>query len=227
MAIICRSHRLLFIMAPRTGCTAIGDLLCDKLQGEFLPKSDVVDTSGTAILRHKHNTLRDLFQHGLLTPDEKTRLFTFTSVRNPFDSLVSLYVKLSTTYQYLLEDKASFVHRDPGYIEDMNWCRTHSFDDWIARRYAPRRVLRVFKRRPRASMFSRYTDGADYVMRFERLQADFDEVLRRVGLEGLSIPRINPTPDRGPDYRAYYSPASRRLVEAALAEDLSRYGYSF
>lgn len=227
MAIICRSHGLLFIMAPRTGSTAIGDLLCDRLHGEFLPKTDVVDTQGVAVLRHKHNTLRDLFNHGLLTPQEKARLFTFTCVRNPFDSLVSLYVKLSTTYQYLLEDKASFIHRDPGYIEDMNWCRTHSFDDWIKRRYAPRRVLRFFRRKPRASMFSRYTDGADYVMRFERLQEGFDEVLRRAGLERLVIPVINTTPDRVSDYRRYYTPESRRLVESALSEDLKRYEYTF
>jgi hypothetical protein len=218
---------MLFIMPPRTGSTAIGELLCEKLGGEYLPKSDVIDTQGVAVLRHKHNTLRDLLTHGLLTPQEKASLFTFTCVRNPFDSLVSLYVKLSTTYQYLLEDKASFIHRDPGYMEDMNWCRTHSFDEWIERRYGRRRVWRLFSRAPRASMFSRFTDGADYVMRFEKLQEGFDEVLSRVGLERLTIPLINPTPDRAADYRGYYSPKSRRLVEAALADDLERYGYTF
>ena len=227
MAIICRSHGLLFIMAPRTGCTAIGELLCDRLHGEFIPKADVVDAQGVAVLKHKHNTLQDLFHHGLLTPQEKSRLFTFTCVRNPFDSLVSLYVKLSTTYQHRLEDKAFFLHRDPGYMEDLNWCRTHSFDDWIQRRYAPRRVLRFFRRKPRASMFGRYTDGADYVMRFERLQEGFDEVLRLAGLDRLVIPVINSTRNRNSDYRAYYSPESRRLVEAVLSEELKRYGYTF
>jgi len=227
MAIICRSQGLLFIMVPRTGCTAIGDLLCKELGGKFLPEDDILDARGVALLRYKHNTLSQLFEHGLLTAQEKARLFTFTCVRNPFDSLVSLYVKLSSTYQSLLEDNTAFVHRDPGYIDEMNWCRTHTFDEWLERRYAPRRVLRVFKRRRRASMFSQYIDGADYVMRFERLQDDFDEVLRRVGLPRLDIPVFNATPDRVPDYRVYYSDRSRRLVESVFRADLTRDGYRF
>jgi Sulfotransferase family. len=214
-------------MTPRTGCTAIGDLLCEQLEGEYVPKSDIVGPEGFIILGHKHNSVHELFEHGVLTPSEKAQVFTFTAVRNPFDSLVSLYVKLASTYQYLMEDKAAFIHRDPGYIDEMHWCRTHSFDDWIERRYAPRRVFRFFRMRRRASMFQRYVDGADYVMRFERLQDDFDEVLRRVGLEPLKIPLYNATPDRESDYRAYYSRRSRQLVESAFSDDLARYGYRF
>jgi Sulfotransferase family len=227
MAIISRPYGLLFIMAPRTGCTAIGNLLCDRLHGEYLPKSDVLDSRGFAVLRHKHNTLRELFEHGLLTPQEKARLFTFTCVRNPFDSLVSLYIKLSTTYRDLLQDKDAFIHRIPGYIDEMNWCRTHSFDEWLERRYAPRPVARFFKLRRRKSMFARYTDGADYVMRFERLQEGFDAVLRQVHLESVEIPFFNATPDRVSDYRTYYSPRSRCLIEHVFSDDLKRYGYRF
>ena len=227
MAIISRAHGLLFIMTPRTGCTAIGDLLCDKLEGEYLPTTDIVDPGGLIIVGHKHNSVHELLEHGLLTPKEKAGLFTFTAVRNPFDSLVSLYVKLASTYQYLLEDKDAFIHRDPGYMDEMNWCRTHSFDEWIERRYAPRRVLRLFRVRRRASMFQRYIEGAEVVMRFERLQQDFDDVLRRVGLEPLNIPFFNATPNRGSDYRAYYSQRSRRLVESAFSDDLDRFSYRF
>jgi Sulfotransferase family len=227
MAIICRAHSLLFIMAPRTGCTAVANLLCQELGGEFLPESDILDARGFAVMRHKHNTLKQLYEHHLLTPDEKNRFFTFTCVRNPYDSLVSLYVKLSSTYQYLLEDDTAFVHRVPGYVESMHWCRTHSFDEWIEERYGPRRVLRFFKKRRRASMYRRYTEGADFVMRFEQLQQDFDVVLQRAGLDPLKIPFFNATPERGSDYRAYYGKRSRELVESALEEDLQRYGYRF
>lgn len=227
MAIICRDHALLFIMAPRTGCTAVGNLLCRDLGGEFLPQSDVVDSDGRAVMRHKHNTLRQLYHYDLLSPDEKKRLLTFTCVRNPFDSLVSLYIKLSSTYQHLLNDSTSFVHRVPGYVESMQWCRTHSFDEWIQQRYAPRRFLKIFRRPRRASMFGRYTDGADIVMRFERLQSDFEEVLQTAGLPPMQVPFDNATPERDRDYRSYYSKQSRALVESALGDDLHRYGYRF
>ena len=44
MAIICRKYKLLFIMTPRTACTAIGELLCDHYDGEFLPGEDILDS---------------------------------------------------------------------------------------------------------------------------------------------------------------------------------------
>src|SRR5215468_1500064 len=44
MAIICRQYGLLFIMTPRTACTAVGDLLCTHYGGEFIPAEDILDS---------------------------------------------------------------------------------------------------------------------------------------------------------------------------------------
>jgi hypothetical protein len=226
MAIICRDHRLLFIMTPRTGCTAIGELLAEKLGGEYLPEADVVDERGMIAVPQKHTTLRQLLEHGILSEDERRRVLVFTCVRNPFDSLVSLYVKKAITYQSLLGDPSAFIHRVPGYVEDMAWCRSHSFDEWVERHYAPS-ILDRMLRRKRRSMFGKFTDGVDVVMQFERLQADFDSVLAQVGLAPMTIPTINPTPERDADYRRYYSSRSRRIVEYLSREDNNRYGYRF
>ena len=91
MAIICRQHGLLFIMTPRTACTAVGDLLCTHYGGEFIPSEDILDSHGFIAVQKKHSTLPELIKHKVLAPKEAKSLLKIAAVRNPFDSLVSLY----------------------------------------------------------------------------------------------------------------------------------------
>ncbi|MEJ7583960.1 MAG: hypothetical protein WKF43_07695 [Acidimicrobiales bacterium] len=66
------------------------------------------------------------------------------------------------------------------------------------------------------------------IMRFEQLQADFNAVLERLGVEPtLTIPRGNVTAGREADYRSYYTPEARAIVEKAFAPDLEQFGYEF
>ena len=227
MAILCRNHNLLFIMTPRTGCTAIGEMLCNELGGEYLPAEDILNDEGNIVVQKKHSTVRQLLDCDLLDRATCDSLLKFTAVRNPFDSFVSLYVKKSSRSEELLGDPESFVHRMPQYKEDVYYCATHSFDEWIANRFAVSRLERLF-RKGRRSLFDRYTEGVDCVMRFENLQEDFDRLLHQAGVgKKLDIPRINPTTSRNDNYREYYSPESRAIIEYAFASDLKKYGYAF
>lgn len=227
MAIICRDHRLLFIQAPRTGCTAIEALLKERFGGEALPAEHILDADGFIRVQRKHCTVRQLAREGLVPPDYAARFTTFTAVRNPFDSLVSLYVKKRTKYQPLLQDPDAWVYKVRGYVEDMEFCRTHSFEEWIARRYSVGRIRRLLGQ-GRMSLYGRYTHGVPNVMRFERLQRDFEAVMRRAGISGdVHIPSINATVQRGQAYQGYYTPEARRIVEYTFAPDLRQYGYSF
>jgi hypothetical protein len=227
MAILCAEHNLLFIMAPRTACTAIGQLLCQTLGGASVPQQDILNERGEIIVQRKHSTLGELTAHALITPQQRRELLAFVCVRNPFDSLVSLYSKKRSKYQPLLDDPDSWVYRLPHYAADMRYCATHSFTAWVVKSCA-RRVIRraLFGQHP--SLYGRFTAGADCVMRFESLQRDFQQVLVRAGIrQHLEIPTLNRTTCRQHDYRAYYSPLSRSLVEFAYAADLHNYGYTF
>ncbi|HET7619415.1 MAG TPA: sulfotransferase family 2 domain-containing protein [Vicinamibacterales bacterium] len=226
MAIVSRPHNLLFLMAPRTGCTAVGRVLTTSLSGEFIPPEDLLDDQGFFVVQRKHSTLAQLLAHGVLTNDERRSLFAFTAIRNPFDSLLSLYTKKSTKYQPHVNRPDSWVHKAKGYVEDMEYCRTHDFNQWIAARFEPGRLDRL-RRRGRRGLYADWVEGVDFVMRFERLQEDFNEVLRRAGVDAsLQIPTINVT-SRERDYRPYYSRASRRTVEYAFADELARFNYRF
>jgi hypothetical protein len=227
MALISRRHGFLFIMAPRTGCTAVANALSRNLGAERIPAADILRPNGRIAVPSKHTRLPQLLQAGLLTAEERRELFVFATVRNPFDSLVSLYIKKSAQYQRLLKDPSSWVFKVPGYAEDMEYCRTHSFEEWILKTCWPRWWERSV-RAGRRSMLSRYADGVDFVMRFETLQRDLDSVMERVGVaEAIEVPRMNPTKERPSDYRSYYSPRARRAVEYTFRDDLQKYGYSF
>lgn len=227
MAIICRDYNLLFIMTPRTACTAIGELLCEHYGGQFLPAEDILDSRGLTLVDKKHSTLSDLLKHKLLTPEEAKSLLKVAAVRNPFDSLVSLYFKQRLKYQPLLADSASWVNRLPGYAKNMKYARAHSFNRWVLRVSYRKLIERLLGFRP--SMFADHTRGVDIVMRYERIEADLSEVFKKAGMGSKAdIPVVNRTDERAnPDYRSFYSRLAELTVTLAYSGDLRMYGYKF
>ena len=227
MAIICREFRLLFIQAPRTGCTAIATLLNEQFGGEQLPSQDILHSDGTFDVPKKHCNVPQLLSRKLIPEDYSSTVYTFTSVRNPFDSLASMYVKKREKYQPLLADTSSWIYRVRGYVEDMHFCRTHSFEEWLQHHYHVGWSERLLGRGQR-SLSEKYTRGVHRVLRFERLQSDFEQVMRSVGItRDVTIPKINSTQTRRESYQSYYTPAARKLVESVFKPDLQKYGYSF
>lgn len=221
MAWISEANKFLFVMSPRTGCTSIAyGVVVPYLQACRVPWKDILDENGKMLVDSKHSTLSDLLRYGLITEEQAGRLFKFCAVRNPFDSLVSLYMKSKTTYAELADDTDSFLHRKPQALEDVRRATEMSFADWVKGRFG----------RPRGRpqhMYGRYLLGMDHVMRFERLREDLDEVLLKLGAPtGIELPNINPTP-REQDYRSYYTDEARAIVEHAFAPDLERFGYKF
>ncbi len=227
MAIICRDYNLLFIMTPRTACTAIGELLCEHYGGQFLPAEDILDSRGLTLVDKKHSTLSDLLKHKLLTPEEATSLLKVAAVRNPFDSLVSLYFKQRLKYQPLLADSTSWVNRLPGYAKNMRHARAHSFNRWVLRVSYRKLIKRLLGFRP--SMFADYTRGVDVVMRYESIEADLSEVFRKAGMASKAdIPVVNRTDERAnSDYRSFYSRLAELTVTLVYSGDLRMYGYKF
>jgi hypothetical protein len=227
MAIICRQYNFLFIMTPRTACTAIGDLLCKHYGGEFLPAEDIIDSDGHLSVQKKHSTLSELIKFGLLASADARALLKVATVRNPFDTLVSLYFKQKFKYQPLLEDQTSWVNRSPTYARNMRYAQTHSFDQWVRRKCRRQIVKRLFGIPP--SMFHDYTQGVDMVMRYERIDEDLRNVFTRARMPtDVVIPTVNRTDERSDrDYRPLYSLLSKMAVRRAFSDDLRTYGYSF
>lgn len=234
MPIISRKHRYLFLMAPRTGCTAVGEgALVPHVDGEHFPDQDVFDEKGQLVVDRKHATLGQLLDQGLLSTKEADGLFKFSTVRNPFDALVTRYVRLRTSWRDMLDDPDAFVHKQPGMIRDINRAGDNSFEDWVELRYRVRTLKHRLRHplNPYAGprhMYQAYIRGSDFLMRYEHLQEDFAEALRRIGFpRRVEVPQLNTTKAKKDDYRRYYTPKTRAIVERVFALDLERFGYEF
>ena len=223
MAVISERFAYVYVLAPRTACTSIGIELVRHFAGEWLPSEDFKSAEGDLLVPRKHSTLHQLMANDLLTPSARAKKLVFTAVRNPFDSLVSLWLKQATAYQHLLDDPDSFIHHQPGFKQGVIFARDHSFPEWVRYRFEDR-----VANGPR-HMYQPFIQGADVIMRYENLQDDFNQVLRRVGAsaEGHRIPMLNETVGRAADYRVYYNDYSRDLIGEIFAKDLERFGYSF
>ncbi|MET0832082.1 MAG: sulfotransferase family 2 domain-containing protein [Acidimicrobiia bacterium] len=223
MAVVSRDHGFLFIQNPRTASTAMGEgLLMPRLGAEFVGTPPSHETAGD-----KHASASELVRRGLLTTDELDRLYVFGAIRNPYDSLVSLYEKMSGSYAALVDDPTSWVHKQPAYLASMRVAREADFSEWaifhLTRRPAWQLPVAAFSRgRVVGDRFLRL----DRLLRFETLQADFDAAMDDLGLGRLEIPRLNVT-DRDRAYRPRYSTRARWLARRAYRNYETAFGYTF
>ena len=219
-------HGYLFIQVPRTASTALAKgVLEPHLGGERLPPAHVIDGEGRIVVNAKHAALADLLAHGVLDEPARRQLLVFTTVRNPFDHLVSEHLNLRLRQLELLDDPewrrtrptTAAMKRDATEMEFAAWATK-----WFERRPAAR------ARRFAHTFFGRYYDGVDRVLRFERLQEDFDLLVRDLGVaDRLEIPTINPTPADRAGHRDHYDARARRAVERAFRPIIRRFGYAF
>lgn len=199
MAVLVEKESLLFIGNMRTGSTAIGRTLVSQLGGRYVPEK-VLNIDGVRISK-RHATLDQLEKYDLI-PDPND-LLKFVVVRNPYDSLVSLWKKRRSRPRYAHSRAARFQLDFPAWVED-----------YLGNR-APK------------SMHAKYVAGTDVVLRFESLSSELDAFFQRAGIKSIEIPPINVTQGREADYRNYYSTETRAIVKTTYAEDLEEYGYTF
>lgn len=103
MAVVSRQNGYLFIAVPRTGCTTLAQVLADRYEGVQVPAEDIV-VNGKVVVDRKHGRLSRLLRYGVVKQDDVDQMLTFCGVRNPFDSLVSLYEKTRRRYVRRLDD---------------------------------------------------------------------------------------------------------------------------
>ena len=222
MAILCRDIGLLLLQAPHTGSTSLGTLLRLELGGEMLLHDRVRDARGRIVLRQKHQTLPQLLEAGLITAEERERLLVVVGVRNPFDLVLTEYARHREAGAISLPQRIR--RRLPGGADDFS---PRDFEAFVRRRYAPGLLYRLLGRGPFVPVD--WTEGADHIIRFERLQEGLDEALRKVGvLEPHQLPHRNPTLSRRDrDHRSLYTPEARKIVARAYARELALHGYGF
>ncbi len=128
------------------------------------------------------------------------RYFKFSFERNPWDRQVSWYhYKTKSKSDAARPSFATFnAQRKHAYVE--NW-QLYTLDGAIA---------------------------LDFIGRYERLAADFEHVLTKIGLQGqLNLPVTNVSRSGSSDYRNFYAGADRDMVGAWYAPEIAHFGYEF
>ena len=222
MAILCRDIGLLLLQAPHTGSTSLGTLLRKELGGEMLVESRVRDRRGRIVLRQKHQTLAQLIDAGLITPEQRRELLVVVGVRNPFDLVLTEYGRNREAGAVSAPQR--LLRRIPGLSDDFS---SPDFERFVKRRYQPSAIYRLLGRRPFVPVD--WTDGADHIIRFEQMQAGLDEALGKVGVsDAHRLPHRNPTASRrDQDYRRLYTERAREIVARVYARELEQQGYAF
>ena len=219
-------------MRGGTGCSSVGKVLIERFGGAMLPEGNIYQ-GGHMVFGRKHNDVRQLLEWGFLTENDVKRLFIFTTVRNPYDAVASDYARIVSGWEGAMpRDAHGNIIEDASartaIRENAENVRQMGFDKWVCLRYG--RLARL-KSWLKAKVFQKkpvdYLWRTDFVMQFESLENDLNQVLRRNGIdEFVQIPNTNPTQGKRP-YQEYYSDDSRRMVQQSFKHIIERFNYTF
>lgn len=145
--------------------------------------------------------------------------FKFAFVRNPWDRLVSWWqmVERNAASARPMNGWQRFIlSRARTFEEFLTNCdqdyHDHDGSKWIFR-----------------NQLDYISDGdgiiVDFVGRFESLEVDFAAIAERLRLPPLQMPHANRSAHK--HYSEYYTEATRALIAARFARDITAFGYSF
>ena len=158
-------------------------------------------------------------KQGFIPPNWQ-QLFKFAFVRNPYDRVVSAWKMFAggmeqTAWQHPQDAAGIDLQEFMKIVTD----ESIPFDG--IRDSTPRKIRHhcIAQMHP----FNCLHD-ADFVGRFENLQADFKTVCQTVGIENSDLPHWNRT-DRSADIKSHFDTASLQMVNEFYAEDFKQLNY--
>lgn len=210
--LISESKKLIFVHIQKTAGSSITQLI-----REQVPDTRIYMSPHDPI-RHAHANFGEKFYNYHIRAG---------FVRNPFDRLVSWYTMISTQGK-ILNRWQKFIR--PGYNRVWQYVLTHSnnFEEFL-RNCTEARNPSGWK----PFLYNQVdylTDEkgellVNFIGRFENIQEDSGKLLKTLGLEKTNIPHVNETTHQ--NYRKYYTPETRRLIESRFAKDLEYFSYEF
>lgn len=162
-----------------------------------------------------HKTLKDY--QTVFSPEDYSRYFKFTFVRNPWDRLVSAFLFLK---------QGGFNEGDKEWAAE-NLSTYNDFDAFVRGGLRRREILSFKHFQPQRSFICLEGKqvGVDFLGRYENLASDFEFVCRKLNIES-KLRRENHNPSRA-DYEKYYTPETRQIVGEVYGDDIEILGYSF
>ena len=197
---ISREYGLIFLANPKCASTTIERYIDAYTHRDAkIPKNYPKHTNATILERYMHEN--DLVYDDFLV---------FTTIRNPWDRLVSLWSYSRTRPESLWFDAASTSNTLSDFL------RTDIIRDHFVRQFG-------------LAGFTHTGDGrcvVDDVLCVERYATALPLMFRRLGIDFVDKGwRVNPSTRDG--YRAYYNDLDRELVAELFKADIEYGGYRF
>lgn len=225
--IISHSHKFVFLCNGKTGTTSIRTALAP------YHEEARYEVGVPGLYEDKHvppSVLR-----GLLGPSLWDEYFTFCFVRNPWDWFVSQFfwnqdpnpISKKRLVRHPIETTRTYIEnrQKRRYLRELDLLSSEEIYETYA-------LLRQYRGVHEADSLFQYhyvyaPDGTrlvDYVGRFESINKEFREIMRRIGIEE-ELPHRNTTSHRS--YKSYYTEATKDLVGELYEKDIDAFGYSF
>ena len=198
-------HNFLYVHIPKTAGNAVQNILRHYSEDRIVcvaPHQDGVERFEVRNDRfkiEKHSTLADYRRE--LGDAVLGRLFKFCCVRNPWERAISFY--FSPHRGVTQWDRRAFLQLIPTIQPSASY---------VALEPVGRGGKSVFA-------------NVDFVIRFERLDEDFREVCRRIGIPPQELPVRNKSSRR--HFSEYYDEELVELVRQRFAEEIDHFGYRF
>ena len=196
--IISDSHKFVFHHVPKTGGSSITADIAPYCRN-YEGVVPLDDTPKWQMAFHQPHWMHHPVS-GYVAGDIPEGYYSFAFVRNPFSAVVSAWIP--TKFKHFDQ----FVEHE--IFTGVEIVGSHTQMGWLADEAGNLLV--------------------DCVGRYENLAQDFYEVVGKIGVPLMILPKRNITKDKVHDsYREYYSPVSRRMVEKKYKKDLDFFGYEF
>jgi hypothetical protein len=211
-------HQFLFVHIAKTGGTSVRAALQglrwrDPWYWPMFLCSRLSHLSGHRIAAKLPRHAKVIAAKELLPKEFFDSLFKFAFVRNPWDLQVS-------SFHHIRRERPQYL----GGHED--------FGGFLRWKLDPQRPYQ-YHLDTSIELQSDYLIDlhgqvvVDFIGRYERLEDDFSEICRRIGIQAPALPHRRKATDRQDNYRSYYTDETAQLVADNFRRDVELLGYRF
>lgn len=212
---ISAQKRFLFIHVPKTGGNSIQNILRSYSEDEIVTLAKHQDGIERFEVRNrkynitKHSTL----SHYKSVLDSKTyhSLFKFATIRNPWDMMISYYFSPNRAIkEWNREDFVALVDSVPTL---RHFICERSFSERASEKIGKKTIKQKLGK------------NIDFLIRFERLGADFEAVCKKLNISCSRLPKRNSS--NRSHYSTYYDEELKELVRIKFNEEIIIGNYTF
>ncbi len=211
-------YRFLFVHIAKTGGTSVRSALQglrwrDPWYWPMFLCSRFSHLSGHRIGTKLPRHAKIVAAKELLPREFFERLFKFAFVRNPWDLQVS-------SFHHIRRERPQYLGGHGDFESFLRW----KLDPGRPYQY---HVDTSIELQSDYLIDLRGQVVVDFIGRYERLEEDFAEACRRIGIRQPPLPHERRATDRRKDYRGYYTDESAALVAEHFRRDIEILGYGF